>query len=88
MRKKSNQKKEKKNIIDVSYRKNLHIDSEKTYSDEELQILISELQKQMEQMKLMEQKYYSMNASIERISRRNFIDIIKEKFESVVSAKS
>ena len=65
----------------------MNTDFEKTYGDEELQILISEVQKQMEEMKLIKQKYYSMNTSIERISRRNFIDIIKEKFESIASAK-
>lgn len=75
--------KQKSYIIDMAYRKNMNVNLEKTYSDEEMHLLIIELQKQMKQMQEMEQRYYSVNAYIERIEDRNFIDIFREKVASL-----
>ena len=69
----------------MTHRKNMNVNIEKTYNDEEMHLLIEELQKQMKQMQEMEQRYYSVNAYIERIEDRNFIDILREKIVSLSS---
>ena len=75
-------------LMDMSYRKNINFYEEKTYSDEELSIIISELQKQMEQMESVRQKYYSMNSYIDRINKRTFVDILQEKAQFFLSKLS
>lgn len=73
-----------KDFLDVSYRKNLNVDIQQGYSDEELSILIKELEKELEQMKVLHKKYYSSNSYIDRISKRNFWDILQEKITSSI----
>ncbi len=74
---------QKSNIVDMSCRKNMNVKVEKVYDEEEMRLLILELEKQMKQMKEMEQRYYSVNAHIERIKDRNFMDILCEKVDSL-----
>lgn len=85
MNKKNNTKRnENKDLLDVSYRRNLNVDIPQGYSDEELSILIKELEQELEQMKVLHQKYYSSNSYIDRIRKRNFLDILQEKIASTI----
>lgn len=85
MNKKNNTKQNKnKDLLDVSYRRNLNVDIPQGYSDEELSILIKELEQELEQMKVLHQKYYSSNSYIDRIRKRNFLDILQEKIASTI----
>lgn len=70
----------RKNIIDMSERKQLTIGNVDTYDVQELLQIIEELNAQMEQV---EKKYYSSNDLVERIIKRNFVDIVREKCSSV-----
>lgn len=77
---------EKKDVIvDMSSRRNLNIVDECEYTEEELNSLIVELKKQMDQMEDFYQRYYSLNAYIERINKRNFFNILYAKIISIIS---
>lgn len=84
-------KKSKKNYIvktndflDMSYRNKIDVDTNREYSDEELNALIAELSKQLQELNDLHKELYSLNASIERISQRTFLDILREKFDSIL----
>ena len=87
MRKKNNSKKSKKNngIVDMSSRKKMDIIYEHEYTDEDINSLLLELQKQMKQMEVIQQRYYSLNAYIDRIQERTFSNILEAKLLSIIS---
>lgn len=89
MGKKKNNKKNIKNndFLDMSYRNKIKTDLEQKYNDEELDSLIAELNIQIEQLNDLHKKYYSSNAYIERIYKRTFLDILREKIASIFLAK-
>lgn len=80
---KKNNKNKSKSIttIDMTSRKNINSDIEKIYTDEEFAEFIADLENQLKQMEQMRQ-YYSMNACIDRILKRSFWDIFKEKYKT------
>lgn len=89
--KKKSRKKSNRDIrlIDVSQRKYLNmISDEKMFEGEELQNLITELNAQIKQLELLEKRYYSNNAYIERISKRSLWDILCEKMENLALKKT
>lgn len=73
-----------KEILDMSYRKKIDIDKDCKYSDEELIALIQELNKHLEELNNLHKELYSSNAYIERIYKRTFIDILREKINSIL----
>lgn len=79
-----------KYIIDVSHRKGLNLQSCNAFydSDEELKKIIKELDEQMRQLELMEKKYYSNNACVERVSNRGSLTLIHEKATNFISKKN
>lgn len=71
---------EKRNdIFDMSSRKTMYIIYEQEYSEKELKLLLLELERQVQQMEDIHNKYYSTNAYIERINNRNFSSILHAK---------
>ena len=82
-RKKNNYENRKK-IIDMSERQRLTVGNIDIYDDQELQDIIEEINKQI---LLVEKQYYSSNDLIERIIKRNFVDIIREKWSSILKKK-
>ncbi len=71
--------------FDMSYRNKIDYSiPQKRYTDEELLKLIKELQKDMEYLKILQQKYYSSNSYIERIRKRNIFDILQEKIAYII----
>lgn len=82
-----NNTKQNKNtdFFDMSYRNKIDFNiPQERYTDEELSILINELQKDIEHLKILHQKYYSTNSYIERIQKRNFFDILHEKIAYII----
>lgn len=67
-------------LVDASGRKNFFVGEIDDYSEEELQLILANIQQQVNQIK---QEYYSSNTLIERITRRKFTDIMKEKKQEV-----
>lgn len=72
-----------KEILDMSYRKKIDIDTNREYSDEELVSLIIEMNKQLQKLNDLHKELYSSNAYIERICQRTFWDILYEKIISI-----
>lgn len=88
--KRSNQENDKKYIIDVSHRKNISMksDNDSFYSDEELIELIEELENQIRRLELIEQKYYSNNACIDKIIQRSSWDLIRGKLDDFIAKRN
>lgn len=86
MSKKKNKNKNKNHnkFLDMSYRKEIDIDKNQKYNDEELVLLIKELEKQLQELNAVHKKLYLSNAYIERIYHRTFFDIFREKFISIL----
>lgn len=74
----------KKNIIDMSERKQLTVGNVDTYNVQELIEFIEDINRQMEKI---EKEYYASNELIDRIVKRNFIDIIHDKCSSFFKNK-
>lgn len=88
-KKKKNTKNNKHcDFLDMSYRKNIDIDKNQEYNDEELHLLIKELHTQLDGLDDLYKKYYSSNAYIERIYKRTFFDILQAKTKSITMFKN
>lgn len=79
-----NKKKKNSDFLDVSYRGKIDIDANQKYNDEELYALIADLEKQMKQLDELHKEFYSLNARIERVQNRTFIDILRDKIISIL----
>lgn len=77
---KQHHKKNNTDLFDMSHRKNIVIEFNdlEPYDKEEILSLLKEIQEQRETV---EKEYYSINASVERISERSFIDILRAKWD-------
>ncbi len=88
MKKKNYSKKRNnnKNVLDMSFRKDLIINANKIYTDEEFNNFICELKEQVKQLEAIQKKYYSSNFRIDNIYKRTFTDILHEKLNSIPMA--